>query len=217
MTRWASVGSVVLSEELRFEIAEIADSFVRLAQRVRAPLADSLGTAAGRLEQSLTVANASAYALRDILVRSGSSLPEQDVQFFMSGLRVGVQGVDQWPETAAGKKGAKGSRKPVVLTVGQVLDWIMDVSAPYIAASNRSARLEQVDFLILAEELDRQAQALGGICDEGSRLGFAFRLPGPMRQLEELTFHIKTSAHLARELAQASDHRDKTGGQKNDR
>ena len=198
------------SEELRHEIAEIAESFMRLAQRVHTPLSASLGTAAARLEQSLTAASASSYALRDILVRTGSSLPEQEVQFFSTGLEVDI------PKSAPGSAQDHGSDHRIVLSLGQLLDWIIDVAEPYVATTNRSERLEQSDFVILADELDRQVMAIRAIASEGNRLGFAFRLPGPMRQIEELGFHIKASARLARELASPTGRSDQTGGRDDD-
>lgn len=198
---------VVLSEEIRREIAEVTASFARLVARVHSPLSDSLGTAASRLEQTLTVVHGSALSLRELLVRSGSSLPEQDVHLFSSGLAIEVQ--DRW-RPAPGK--GKGGATTLLLSTGQVLDWILEVAEPHVGADHRAAALEREDFAILAGELDAQADALGRVQDECRRLGFAYRLPGPMRQLEELTFHIKTAAKLAAQLTAPAAGATGTGG-----
>lgn len=186
---------VVQSEELRREIAEVAESFVRLADRVLSPTSDTLGVTASRLEQSLTVVHGSALGLRDIMVRSGSSLPEQDVQLFAAGIRIEVESRGAAPRL----RGAA-----MILSTGQVLDWILEVSEPYVAAGSRSAYLEQEDFAILADELDDQIAAIDRLHRECSRLGFAFRIPGPMRQLGELRFHIEAAARLARDLTDSA-------------
>lgn len=192
--------SVVQSEEIRREIAEVAAGFARLAIRVVTPIAHSLGTTAARLEQSLTVARDSARELSDILVRSGSSLPEQDVHFFMSGIKIEIDAIFEQARTSS--SGTKAMPR-LALSLGQILDWIVEVADPYTAASNLSSTLEQGDLDILADELNRQKQALDAVTRQSARLGFAYRLPGPSRQLEELAFHIKTAAQLAHALAQA--------------
>lgn len=199
--------SVVQSEELRREIAEIASGFARLAVRVVTPIAHSLGTTAARLEQTLTVARDSARELSDILVRSGSSLPEQDVHFFIAGIKIEI---DALFEQARQSQGGKRGLPRLALSLGQILDWIVEVADPYVAASNLSSTLEQADLDILADELDRQKQALDAVLRQSTRLGFAYRLPGPSRQLEELAFHIKTAAQLAHALAQADEVSEET-------
>ncbi len=200
--------SVVQSEELRREIAELVDSLLRLKARVRSPLGDTLGTTAARLEQTLTVVYGSARSLRDILVRSGSSLPEQDVQLFATGITVPVE--DRWTNGDGGAK-ESGRQNFVILSSGQVLDWIMEVSEPYVGAANRSVMLESEDFAILAGELEAAVAVVERLMGECHRLGFAYRLPGPMRQLEELKFHIKAAAKLARAMTEGADRASASG------
>ncbi|MGB5558915.1 MAG: hypothetical protein WBN04_13000 [Paracoccaceae bacterium] len=207
---------VVQSEELRSEIKELAASFMRLVERVLSPLLDTLGTTAARLEQSLTVAYGSALSLRDILVRSGSSLPEQDVQFFTTGITVEIE------EHATRRRGGQSAshlhftRRPIILSTRQVLDWITEVSEPYVGSGNRAGTMEREDFEILADELESQVKALDLVTAESRRLGFAYRLPGPMRQLEELRFHINAAALLANELIDDSAHPHESTGETND-
>ncbi len=199
--------SVVQSEEIRREIAEVAAGFARLVIRVTTPIAHSLGTTAARLEQTLTVARDAARALSDVLVRSGSSLPEQDVHFFMSGIKIEIDEV--YPQAQGTQQDIKALPR-LALSLGQILDWIIEVADPYVAATNLSSTLEAADLDILADELDRQKQALDAVARQSTRLGFAYRLPGPSRQLEELTFHIKTAAQLAHVLAKAGHVPDET-------
>ena len=201
--------SVVQSEEIRREVAELAASLARLVLRVYAPLSDSLGTTASRLEQTLTVVHGSALSLRDILVRSGSSLSEQDVHLFASGLSIEVE--DRWRQDRDTGKG-KGGGGTLLLSAGQLLDWVLEVAEPYVAASHRAAVLEREDFLILEGELDAQSAAVDKLLRECHRLSFAYRLPGPMRQLEELSFHIKTAAKLAGQLTATGGQATGTGG-----
>jgi hypothetical protein len=86
-----------------------------------------------------------------------------------------------------------------------------------VGAANRSAFLEATDFVILAEELDSQDAAIGRLIAECHRLGFAYRLPGPLRQLEELKYHIKVAAALARDLTAGAFRPAASGGDTNDR
>lgn len=195
--------SVVQSEEIRREIAEVAAGFVRLVLRVTTPITHSLGTTAARLEQTLTVARDAAHELSNVLLRSGSSLPEQDVHFFLSGIKIEID------EVYASQRDTKALPQ-LALSLGQILDWIVEVADPHVAATNLSSTLEAADLDILADELGRQKQALDAVARQSARLGFAYRLPGPSRQLEELAFHIKTATQLARALAQADQVPDDT-------
>lgn len=183
--------SAVESEEIRREIAELADSLLRLNERIRAPVSNTLGRSAARLEQSLSAAHRSALDLSDILVRSGSSLPEQDLQFFMTDLRA---------EIAQPNAVSKEDDSTVELSTGQLLDWIIDAAQPYVGANLHAGVLEPRDFAILVDELNGQNRALDALSRSAKRLDFSIRLPGPMRQLEELHYHVAEAAIHAGKL-----------------
>ena len=183
--------TAIESEEIRREIAELADSFKRLNERIHVPVSNIRGRSGARLEQSLSAAHRSALDLSDILVRSGSNLPEQDLHIFMIDLRA---------EIAQPSAVSKEDDSKVELSTGQLLDWIIDTARPYVAANLHAGVLESRDFAILVDELKGQSQALDALSRSAKRLDFAIRLPGPMRQLEELHFHVAEAAIHAGKL-----------------
>ena len=184
--------TAVQTEELRREIEELALSFDRIVGHLRTPLSSTLGNTAARLEQLLTAADRSAQDLRNILIRTGTSLPEQDLKFFRTELL-----------TRLDRPGG-----PVDISIGQLLDWILEVAAPYVGAPYRSATLEAEDFEILADELEAQAEALDALVAQAGQLDFAIRLPGPMRQLEEMHYQIRSAAGSARTLGAGEPSRE---------
>ncbi len=176
--------SPTLSEELEYEIKELVRSFGDLVGNVLAPLTNTRGNAAARLELSLTSAYGSARTLRDILVRTGTSLAEQDLLSFTTQVTATVRAVD--------------------LTVGQVMDWIIEVTEPFTGPTFRANLRERRSLAILAGELVTQGYALDSLIASAGDYGFSISLPGPMRQLEELKFLINTAETQASILAASS-------------
>ena len=183
--------AAIESEEIRREVTELVDSLQRLNERIHAPVSNTLGRSAARLEQSLSAAHRSALDLSDILVRSGTNLPEQDLHFFMTDLRTEIAQPSSVPNEDSSK---------VELSTGQLLDWIIDAASPYVGANLHAGLLEVRDVAILVDELNGQKSALDALSRSAKRLDFAIRLPGPMRQLEELHFHVAEAAIHADKL-----------------
>jgi len=194
--------TVSASEEIRYEIAEIANSSARLTQHILAPLSNTQGTNAARLEQSITAAAHSALDLRNILVQSGSNLSEQDLHFFAQEILVLFA-----PQHFSGPQFSQTMMSGQVISyeisLGQMLDWIVEVAEPHLDARHAVAGLQTRDLAILADELKAQSAALTDMIDAAHGLDFAVRLPGPMRQLEELQFHISKAAERAAQLVPA--------------
>jgi hypothetical protein len=185
--------SPTLSEELKFEIVELVQAFGEMVQDVLAPLSNTRGNAAARLELSLTSAYGSARDLRDILVRTGTALSEQDLITFTSQIRAQVVRPTRGEATRISI--------PFDLSVGQVMDWILEVTEPFTGASFRANVRERGSLAILAAELRAQNDAIADLISSASEFGFAISLPGPMRQLEELKFLIETAEAQATILA----------------
>ncbi len=183
------------SEELVFEIKELAQALYEMIEDVWAPLSNERGNAAARLELSLTSAHGSARDLRDLLVRTGTSLAEQDLIPFTTQVMAAVQAPEgttiRWKDN-------------VKLNIGQVMDWIIEVAEPFTGASFRTDTRERRSLAILAGELCAQALVLKELIEQADKHGFSLSLPGPMRQLEELKFLIDTAAAQASLLAGSS-------------
>ncbi len=187
--------SPTLSEELKFEIGELVQAFGEMVGDILAPLTNTRGNAAARLELALTSAWGSARDMRDILVRTGTNLAEQDLIAFTTQVRAQVT-------RPTGREVRSVSVSAAFdLSIGQVMDWILEVTEPFTGASFRANVREQGSLAILAGELQAQAAALDGLIASAGEFGFAISLPGPMRQLEELKFLIETAADQAAILA----------------
>lgn len=187
-----------VSEEIIYEIRELGQAYLEILGDVAAPVLNRLGNAAARLEMYLTTAYNTARDYRDILVRSGTSLPEQDLLAFTAQARaVIIAGTQQVPGTTEAAK----PRMQIELTVDQVMDWIVDVAQPFVAADFRANLRERGSLQILAAELTAQSAAIQSLVRNGQELGFAISLYGPMRQLEELRYYIDRAREQADILA----------------
>lgn len=185
------------SEELMFEIREVCQAYGEILKDVSAPAASKLGTAAARLEMYLTTAYTSARDFRDVAVRFGTSLPEQDLLSFNTQARAAVT-----PRTGAQRGRRKAATKaPVELTVDQLMDWILDVAKPFTGADFRANMRERRSLEILAGELECQSAALKSLIESGDELGFSISLYAPLRQLEELCYYIDRAHEQAAVLA----------------
>ncbi len=184
--------SPVTSEELEFEIRELVGAFFELVQDALAPLVATRGNAAARLELAMTAVYGSAHDLRDILVRTGSTLDEQDLMNFSTQLTVDMQPLASFVDDERIKK--------VHMSVGQLMDWIIEVSRPFTGASFRAAMRERASLKILERELYAQSKALGRVIKLARTRGFTLSLPGPMHQLEVLDFQIEQANTQAKLL-----------------
>ncbi len=182
-----------VSEELTHEIGELAAAFNEVMEDVLSPLLNKLGSAAVRLELYLTSAYNSARNYRDVLVRTGTSLPEQDLLSFKTQVRAVLP--------ASMSDNTTGSGPELELSIDQVMDWIMEVAEPFTGASFRANMRERRSLMILADELKGQSVALASLMDSGQTLGFAVSLYGPIRQLEELKYYVDEAQVQAATLA----------------
>lgn len=173
----------IRDEELRVEIISLRKLIGEMHARVTSTdPQDQRGRAAARLEEALSTAYDSAGALEDELVRAGSSVAEQDVQFFSTG------------PAASGGPGA-------MISIGQFARWLRGVAAPFVERDHHAAMLRGDELADLAQELDALAAAAAALqtpTPTSHRLGV--RLPGPYRQLAELEGLIATAAARANEL-----------------
>ena len=174
--------SVVRSEEIGEEIKNLVALLHSMAQRiVTASQTIPLGAAAARLEELLSAALRSVDQLEFDLERSGTDLPEQDVQFE----------TDEEP-TAAGS--GNGNR----LSIGQFIRWVRAVALPYAGADNRAAMLRGDQAAVLQSELDTLSVAAGRFANS-LRLGLS--RPLPRLQLEELKGYLASARDQAETLA----------------
>ncbi|MFD2740290.1 hypothetical protein ACFSUD_11950 [Sulfitobacter aestuarii] len=187
---------VVKAEEIRAEIRELCDAFRRLRADVERPLDDTLGRTAARLELQLAALYHSAQDMRAIFRRHGTSLPEQDLLFFTNELCTSVE--------AGSQQRHDGRHRKIEISIGQLLDWIIEVAKPHANASHLIGALEALDLQILSEELGHQKTATCKLIEAAEGLGFAIRLAGPMRQLEELHSLLGSAAKSAATLADAT-------------
>jgi hypothetical protein len=175
----------VRDEELRVELRSLRALLGTMHARVTSANADEQrGRAAARLEEALSAAYDSAGMLEQELVRAGSSIAEQDVQFFAA----------DDATTEAGPMGAG------TVSIGQFARWLRGVAEPFVLVENRSAMLRLDELENLADELEALARAASALQSAGSNRRLGVGLPGPYRQLAELEGLIATAAERAKEL-----------------
>ncbi|MCD2317304.1 hypothetical protein LQ954_14240 [Sphingomonas sp. IC-11] len=177
--------SVVRDEEVRTELANLISLQESICKRLTASQSGAqLGVAAARLEELLTAALASADQLEAYLERSGTDIPEQDVQLE--------------PKSDTGT---------VRLSIGQFIRWVRSVALAYAGAENRAVTLRRNQAQLLAGELDSLSKAAGRFA-ESRRLGLS--RPLPRIQLLELAGYLASASEQANVLAgkQGSDSDD---------
>lgn len=166
---------VVRDEEVRAELANLINLMVSIARRfLVSPSGSQMGAAAARLEELMGAALRSVDQLEIELERSGTGLPEQDVQ---------TQPV---------------ANRTARLSIGQFIRWVRAVASPFAAADHRSAELRGIQAALLQGELCELATAADRF-SQPTRLGLA--RPLPRLQLMELSGYLESARDQAALLA----------------
>jgi hypothetical protein len=177
----AAPTSVVRNEELLGDVVELVRLALAMHSRIDAVGAGGQkGTRAAQLEQALTAALASAANFDALLVRSGTSLLEQDLQ-----------------SVEVPAPHGNGNTR---VSLRQFLDWVQFTAEPFTRADNRAATLLREDLAILQLELDALVTAAGKFLQLGNMQQFSVRLPAPKRQLQELQYLLQQAALAAADL-----------------
>jgi hypothetical protein len=168
--------SVVRDEEVRAELANLITLQASICHRLTVGQnVRQLGVAAARLEELLTAALASVDQLEVDLERSGTDIPEQDVQLE--------------PERDS---------QTVRLSIGQFIRWVRSTALPYAGAENRAATLRRNHARLLKNELSSLSNAAKRFATS-QRLGLS--RPLPRIQLIELAGYLESAHDQARILA----------------
>lgn len=175
--------SVVRREELTQDLNELFKLLISMHYRIDTVVKrGQKGNQAAQLEQALTAALTAAASFDALLVRSGTSPLEQELQYV----------------TVPAPHGA-GDLK---ISLRQFLSWVQATAEPFTHADNLAATLLREDLDILAEELDALVEAATAFLRHGQMQRFSVRLPAPLRQLQELRYLLQEAASAAEALNQ---------------
>lgn len=175
--------SVVRSEELLQDTMELFKLLVAMQERINAVAkGGQKGTQAAQLEQALTAALTSAATFDNLLVRSGTSALEQDLQFVTVSVTY--------------------QHATFRVSLRQFLGWVQSTAEPFRRADNRAAGMLAEDLQILEDELEALVATADKFLGRGEMLRFSVRLPAPMRQLQELKYLLTQAADAAEALNQ---------------